>query len=233
MNTLQTLGPDLFTLHHSSYSVGGLAIGTRTNVLRLGDGCLALHTPGPLAPDDLAAIRALGEVRWLLAPNAMHHLCLGAAAKEFPNAEILAVDGVRAKQKGLRIRGGFDEPLPPPLASVLEVGRIDGCPRLDERPLYIPAARTLLAVDLVFNLHGLRGLTRWAMMLNGAHDRTAVSRLGRSMYIADAASAFRSVEEMLKRWDVSTVAVAHGEVLAGGGGDAVAMAWAFAGPPSA
>ena len=61
---------------------------SRATIVRLRDGSLVLHSP--LAIDDATAMRidALGEVRFLLAPNCMHWMFLKAAKKRYPNARV-------------------------------------------------------------------------------------------------------------------------------------------------
>lgn len=47
---------------------------TRMTVIRLNDGALWVHSPIKLTPELQALVEALGEVRYLIAPNHLHHL---------------------------------------------------------------------------------------------------------------------------------------------------------------
>lgn len=228
--SLQPLKDGASTIHHDAFAVSGLRIGTRTNVLPLPDGTWAVHAPGPLDEAEQSAIRALGPVQWILAPNQMHHLFLGAAMAAFPEATVVATPSLSKKAPAVRIGATFDKPLPSPLAAALEVEHLDGCPLLDEYVLFDPRRRLLLGVDLAFNLHRTAGFTRFAMWLNNANDRFCVTRLGRAQYVSDAVSAGRSVQRMVDRWDIESIAVAHGDVLANEGRSALREAWSFAMP---
>ncbi len=227
---LVAVAPGVWTVHHPEFSVGGLGIGTRTNVFRLPDQTLALHAPGPLDGEQREAIRALGPVSAVVIPNLMHHLFAGAALAAFPEARVIAAPGVAAKEPSLRIDEALSDTAPACFGGVVEVLRIDGCPKLNEHVLFLPATRTVLAVDLAFNLHGLTGFTRFAMWLNAANDRFCMTRLGKSQYIQDVRAAGRSVSRMVDAWDVESVVVSHGEVLPTGGREAIRQAWAFANP---
>lgn len=225
---LVPVAPGIWTIHHPEFAIGGLGIGTRTNVFSLADGTLALHAPGPLEAAQLAAVRALGAVSTIVVPNRMHHLFAIAATQAFPEARVIAVAGIAGKQPGLRVDETLGEQVPASLAGVAEMIKLEGCPKLEEHVLFFPRSRTVLAVDLAFNLHGLTGFNRFAMWLNGANDRFCMTRLGKSEYIQDARAAGRSVSRMIEAWDVEAVVVSHGDVLPAGGREAMREAWAFA-----
>ena len=70
---LQPTGEELWVADHD-FKMMGIALGTRTTVIRLGDGGLFIHAPGPLSAQLIGAINALGPVRCLVAPNDFHHL---------------------------------------------------------------------------------------------------------------------------------------------------------------
>ena len=228
MPLLRTLADGLHVVDHPSFTMQGLRLGTRTAVLALPDGTLALHSPGPLSEDALTEVRALGEVSVIVAPNAMHHLFLPDAVRAFPQARLAAVRAVREKHPELQVHEVLDGAPPAALAGVVETLRLEGAPKLDEHVLWHAPSRTLLAVDLAFNLHGATGFTRFAMWLNGANERFCVTRLARSQFIDDARAAGASVRRMLEAWPVERVVVAHGDVRETGGADALREAWAFA-----
>ena len=228
MSLLRTLAEGLHVIDHPSFTMQGMRLGTRTTVLGLPDGTLALHSPGPLSEAALDEVRALGEVSAIVAPNAMHHLFLPDAVRAFPQSRVAAVRAVREKHPGLVVHELLDGGLPAALSGVVDSMRLDGAPKLDEHVLWHAPSRTLVAVDLAFNLHGATGFTRFAMWINGANDRFCVTRLARSQFIDDARAAGASVRRMLDAWPVERVVVAHGDVLETGGSDALREAWAFA-----
>jgi hypothetical protein len=227
-NPLVQFGGGLWSIHHRDFRAGGLRLGTRTNVLRLTDGTIALHAPGPLDDADRASIAALGTVSVIVAPNLLHHFFLADVMSAFRRARLIAAPGIAERQPGIRVDEELGTSVPAALAGVAEMMVLDGAPKLEERVFFLPASRTLLAVDLAFNLRGMRGLTWLAMQLNGANDCFTVTRLARSRFIRDPAAAGRSVARMLEAWDFDRIVVSHGEVLETGGRAALRRAWSFA-----
>lgn len=222
------LADGLWTIHHRRFRVGGFPVGTRTSIVQLPDRTLALHSPGPLEADQIAAIRALGDVSVLLAPNLMHRLFLPRAAAAFPDARVIVSPGIVAKQPGLRVDEVLGSEVPQALADVAEMMVLDGAAKMQEREFYLPASRTLLSVDIALNFRGLTGLTRLVMRLNKADECFTVTRLAKNYFIDDHAAAGRSVARMLDAWDFDRVIVSHGEVLETGGRSAMHAAWSFA-----
>lgn len=220
MSALVPVCEGLWSVHHREFGVGGLQIGTRSNVLRLADGTFALLSPGPLTEAEFGEIRALGPVSTVVVPNLMHTLYTTRAVAAFPEARVVGVPGAAAAAK-VQVHDG----LTPGRLPGVEVLPLQGCPKLGEQVLFLPATRTVVAVDLAFNLHGATGLTRFAMWINNANERFCVTRLARAQFIADMAAARASVATMCDAWDIERIVVSHGEVLASGGRDTLRRAW--------
>ena len=67
---------------------GGVRLRARSTVLRLADGGLLVHSAPEPTEELCAALRALGELRWIVVPNRFHHLGARATAARFPSAKI-------------------------------------------------------------------------------------------------------------------------------------------------
>ena len=83
-------------LHVAERPVGG-GFHNAMYVVRLRGGGLLIHSPTRLGEGVLDAIAALGEVRFLFAPNHFHHLGLPAYRARFPEALVVASDGARPR----------------------------------------------------------------------------------------------------------------------------------------
>ena len=195
---------------------GGMQLGTRTTVIRLRQGGLLLHSPGPLDDAVRAAIEKEGPVRALVAPNALHHLFLPENAAAFPGAGIWAAPGVREKRKDLDGLVELGDTPPELWAGDLEQVAIEGVPRMRETAFFHPASRTLLLTDLVFNFqHCEQWTMRLLMRINHAYGRFGPSRVMRSM-IRDKPALRGSLERILA-WAFDRVVVTHGDVLENAG----------------
>ncbi len=207
---LREWAPGLYTIDHA-LRVGGLPMGTRTSAIRLRDGGLLLHSPGPLDDEHERALRERGPVRALIAPNAIHHRFLRDALRRFPGAALFGVPALATKQPGLAF-----EPLgekPPALwRGELEQLRIEGVPRMSELVFFHPATRTLLVTDLVFNLQHADGwLSRAVLRLNRAYRRFGPSRLFRTL-VRDRRALRASLDRVLD-WDFDRLILTHGDPL--------------------
>jgi hypothetical protein len=213
--SLQPLDRDLWVIDHALV-VGGLQLGTRTTVVRRGDGSVVLLSPGPLGDEDAAAIAALGPVHAIVGPNLMHHLYLGAAGARFPSARLYAPAALSKKAPALSIAGPPAAVADPTLHAV-DVG---GMPSLQETLFVHSRSRTLVATDLVFNIRApAPWFTRLFMRFNGGFDRFGPTRICRRL-CKDRAAMRAAVERALVH-DFDRVVVAHGRVLPSGGREAL------------
>lgn len=207
------------------FSLMGLRLGGRMVVVGLPDGSLLLHAPVPLGEDAAAALRELGEVRHIVAPNLMHHLALPEAAARFPGARVYAPPGLEKKRPELTLH-----PLAPgpdtPWAQVLDQLPIEGAPALRETVFFHRQSRTLICTDLVFHFREAEGvLTRLYLRMSGALGQMAQTRVLRAAF-RDRAAARASIARVLA-WDFDRVVMAHGQVVEHGGKEALrhATAW--------
>lgn len=198
--------------HAQSLPPFGLCMPTRMTVLPFGDRGLALVSPVPLDEARLARLAALGEVRYLIAPNLLHTLYLQAAAQRFPDARVLAPARLREKRPDLRIDAALEAGLPPELAEAVELVAVAGAPAIDEWLLFHRPSRTLVVTELVFNIVAPEGLfTKLVLTVVGCRGKLAQSRVWR-FAVKDRAAARASVERALAL-PFETLVVAHGEVV--------------------
>ena len=209
----------------------GLQLTSTMSLLRLGDGSLLVHSPGPLTAERRAAVEALGRVAHLYAPNLFHHLWIGDWAAAFPAARLHAPRGLTKKHPGLRvdrIHGVSPEPASPDpaFAGVLDELPIEGF-RLRETALLHRSSRTLLVADLIHNVG--RPTHRWTALYTramGFYDRVALSRVLRWTAFDNRAAARRSIDGLLER-SFDRLVVGHGQPLPEGGRDAIATGYGW------
>ncbi|WP_426755241.1 DUF4336 domain-containing protein [Myxococcus sp. Y35] len=207
------------------FRVGVMDLGGRMTAVRLPDGGLWLHSPVRFTPEARAAVDALGSVRFLVAPNLMHHLSLQDWAAAYPDAKVAAPAGLRRKRSDLRIDVELGDAADAGWASVLEQVLVQGMPKLDEVLFFHRPSQTLLVTDLAFNVHRTGSwFTRMYLKLNGAWQRLAPTLLTRSL-IKDRQAVQASLARV-QAWGVERVVVCHGDVVEQGGREAVRDAFA-------
>lgn len=209
----------------------GLNMPGRATIMRLPDGRLVIHSPLPIDDATAKQIDALGEVRFLVAPNALHWMYLKAAKERWKDARVLA-SPVLAKKLG-----SF------PFESLPETGRIEGmegirieriqgAPDIQEHVFLHEASRSLVVGDLLFNIQECRSFwMRLFLRLGGTWKKTAQSMLWKRL-VKDRAAAARSASDILS-WDFERLIVAHGDVVEDDarGRARKALAWMTSGAP--
>lgn len=224
---LVQLADDLWTAS-DELRLPGFRMPVRMAAVRLADGGLWLHSPVRATPELVAAVRALGPVSAIVAPNCLHHLRVAAWHEQFPEAQLWGPPGLEKKRTDLAASGlvslGHPKPeLPAAWQTCLAAVRIDGAPTLHETVFLHRPSRTLLVTDLVFNIvtpHGPGAALAFA--LTGVRGKLAQSRVWR-LYAKDRAATAASINRMLG-WDFDRLIPAHGDVVVQGAKARVAQA---------
>jgi hypothetical protein len=220
---LHLIAPNLWCIRHD-FRVGFANIGTRTTIVRLSDGSLLVHSPGPPGPYDFKSVRELGPVRALVAPNAMHHLFVPRWSSAFPEARIYGAPGLRERVRTLRVDEVLGDEPPSAWGGDVRTHLIQGAASVNEIVLMHEATNTLIVADLVFNIRRADdGWTRMAMRLNDSFGKFGPSRICR-LHVKDKQAQRRSIEALLA-WDFDRVTVTHGDVLETGGKQAIIRAF--------
>ncbi len=193
---------------------GGFHMPTRMTALPLADGGLALVSPIRLTKELAAQVEEQGPVRFLIAPNLLHHLYLAEAVERWPTARVLAPRALRAKRPDLRIDADLEDALPPELASTVRVAKIEGAPSVDEFAFFHEPSRTAVLTDLLFHLTAPKGfVAHVTLWLVGCHGKLAQSRAWR-IFVKDRTLAARSARTLLA-WPIHQAILAHGEPIEG------------------
>lgn len=178
--------------------VAGAGMPARMTVVRLPNGGLWVHSPLAARTELLAAVRGLGPVRHVVAPNAWHHLFIADWSREFPDAELWTSPGLAAKRPDLAAGRSLAELDGAEWRSSLHAVSLSGAPKLSETVFFHEPSRTLVCADLVFNIVEPKGIMLGLMLrLAGTHGRLALSRLIRSQ-IEDKSAWTQSLDQVLE-----------------------------------
>lgn len=130
----------------------GMPFCTRMAVVDTGAGLL-LFSPVEATPERVQAVQALGTVRWIVAPNPMHHLFVQGWIDALDDVTTVAAPGLPARRGDVRwdvvLEDGLDAPWPDEHVAV-EV--FAGHPSHPEIVLMHRPTSTLLVADLILNL---------------------------------------------------------------------------------
>jgi hypothetical protein len=216
---LRLLGTELWVAERPQRFYG-LEVGTRMCVIRLASGSLVLHSPVALDPALRRELDALGPVRFLIAPNRVHHLYAGAAVSAYPGSRLWVAPGLARKRPDLGFAEVLGDEAPPAWRGELDQVFFRGRPYENEVVFFHRASRTLLLCDLAFNFGpSAAAATRLLMKLLRSYGRFGPSTLD-PLLIRDRKAARDSLERILA-WDFDRIVVAHGDVLESGGREAL------------
>lgn len=197
---------------------GGVEVGARMTVLAL-EGGLLVHSPLAVDPTSLAD---LGEVRWVVSPNKLHHLYV----KPWADAgfETWAAPGLPEKRPDVSFAGVLQGDISP-FGDEVGVFPLACFPFANEVVLHHRPSRTLVVTDLVFHFtEAAPWATRAAMRLLWGYPGCSTTLLERVGFRRDIA---RQEVRMLADLDFDRLVMAHGEIIDTGGKDAFlgAMRW--------
>jgi hypothetical protein len=102
---LREIAADLWVAEQPLY-YWGMNVGTRMTIMRLRSGSLVVISPIQIESPE--AIRELGPVSHIIAPNLYHHCFIAEFKALFPEAQLWAVPGLRAKRPDLSIDAWLD-----------------------------------------------------------------------------------------------------------------------------
>ena len=214
---LRSVAPELWSAQQR-ISVQGLPVRTRMTVVRLAGGQLCLLSSIAPKPELRAALDALGQVCWVVAPNRTHHLFAGDWLAHYPQAQLWGAPGLAAKRPDLAQLHTLPGPaadattLPAEWAPDLHMQFFAGLPLLNECVWLHQPSGSLLVTDLLQNYpQDLSFSARLFNTLNGTRGRLAMPRALR-FSIRDKAAA-RASAQAICSWPVQRLVLAHDTVI--------------------
>lgn len=197
------------------FSYGGLKLPfpTRMTVARLAGRGLWLHSPIAFTEPLAETLAALGEVRWLIAPNSLHYWWLADWAGRFPQAECFAVPRLDQTAKRPLPRHVSLAGAPPPAwAGTIDQLLVSG-DELEEAVFFHRPSRTLVLTDLIENFEPSRVKSRWLgwlLRLAGPVDPDGKAPLDMQLSFRRQRPQVRAAVERMIAWDPERIVLAHG-----------------------
>lgn len=215
---LEDFGNGIWIANGPTTSVAGFHYPTRMAVIRLSAGRLFVWSPITLSQDLRTQVDKLGDVRYLVPPNSLHHLFLDDWQRAYPNAEIYAPPGLKAKRKDIRFDGDLGEAPLPAWAGDIDHVLVPGNLITTEAVFFHHASGTALFTDLIqhFDAAWFDG---WRAMMAKLDLMVApepsVPRKFRMAFVNRPAA--RDAIRRILAWPTEKVLMAHGEPVTGDG----------------
>jgi len=199
-------------------AAAGFHYPTRMAVLRLKSGDLVLWSPVALGPELRAEIETLGRIRYLIAPNSLHHTFLADWHRAFPQADVFAPPGLHEKRPDITLKGEFGATALPGWKGEIDVVVVRGNRITTEAVFFHRASRTAIFTDLLQQFPtvwfiGWRAvIARLDLMVR---PEPTVPRKFRLAF-TDRAAARAGLRQILD-WPTEKVLIAHGTPVTGNG----------------
>jgi hypothetical protein len=213
VHVLTEFGPNIWIAAGSTITAAaGFQYPTRMAIIRLTNGDLILWSPIEFSDRLHTAVRTLGAVRYLVAPNSLHHTFLGDWQKVYPEAKVYASPGLREKRKDIRFDGDFrDGPLAA-WAGEIDVAIMWGNRITTEVVFFHRLSETTIFTDLLQQFppgwfKGWRSLIARLDLMTG--NEPSVPRKFRVAF-TDRHTAREALQRILA-WPTKKVLIAHGE----------------------
>jgi Domain of unknown function (DUF4336) len=208
-------------------SVAGFRYPTRMAVMRLSDGGLFVWSPVALTDALRAVVDAIGVVRFIVAPNSLHHLYVGEWQSAYPAARVLAAPGLTMRRPDLRIDGELGDA--PDAAWAGEIDQVLMRSAITTEAVFFHrASGTALFTDLIQHFpagwfKGWRAVVARLDRMTG--DEPAVPQKFRLSF-TDRGAARAALSRILA-WPVECVLMAHGAPVTSGAQAFLARAFAW------
>lgn len=221
-------GPEIWIADGPVTSFHGFPYPTRMAVIRLSGGSLFVWSPVALTDSLSASVNALGPVRHLVSPNALHHLFLEEWQSAYPAARLYAPPRLRRKRRDLSFDAELSDAPEPEWAADIEQVVLRGSFALTEVVFFHRGTHTALFADLIQNFSrdwfkGWRGfLARHGGIVApnpGTPGDWRASFLNRR-------AARASLDKVLA-WPIERVLIAHGDLPTGDGAASVRRAFTW------
>lgn len=208
-------------------AIAGFHYPTRMAVIRLADGGLFVWSPVALTPALRDQTNALGSVRCIVAPNALHHTFIAEWAAAYTDAALYAAPGLRAVRKDIVFTVDLTDGAPPAWAGQIDQAIVRNT-IADEVVFFHRASGTVLFTDLLQQMprgwyKGWRALVARLDRMTGLEPQTPNKF---RMAVRDRTAARESLAR-IRAWPAERVLMAHGEPVRANGAAFIARAFAW------
>ena len=192
-----------------------LPFSTRMTVVRLSSGELWVHSPIKLSDSIKEKIESLGCVKYLIAPNHLHHLFLSEWAVVYPDAEIYGTSEVIKKRSDISFHASLDNSQDYAWNADIQHELFSGSPLMEECVFYHNSSNTLILTDLVENFSG-QDFNCWQRVVaKGVGILAPNGKMPldwRLSFMFGKADARKHLNRLFS-WNPKIVVMAHGEII--------------------
>ncbi len=212
---IEKLAHEIWIFDGSSVQFLGLPFSTRMTIVRLSSGELWVHSPIKLSEAIIDQLSSLGEVRYLIAPNHLHHLFLPDWLAVYPKAEVFGTNEVIAKRGDLSFNGSLNHQHSWAWGADIDQVLFSGSPLMEECVFFHKSSGVLIVTDLVENFSG-NDFNYWQRVVaKGVGILAPNGKMPldwRLSFMFGKSDASRHLDSLLS-WKPQILVMSHGEIV--------------------
>ncbi|QYJ91085.1 DUF4336 domain-containing protein [Shewanella halotolerans] len=212
---MEKLAHEIWIFNGNPVQFLGLPFSTRMTLVRLSNGDLWVHSPIKLSDTIKEQIGTLGQVKYLIAPNHLHHLFLPEWIAAYPSAEVYGTSEVIKKRNDITFDASFNEQQDWPWRADIEQEMFTGSPLMEECVFYHKGSNTLIVTDLVENFSG-RNFNYWQRLVaKGVGILAPNGKMPldwRLSFMFGKTHARKHIKRVLA-WEPDILIMSHGEIV--------------------
>lgn len=211
MSALEPFGEEIWIAAGGEVTSAGFRYPTRMAVIQLEDGALFVWSPVALTPALRESVDALGAVRFIVTPTAMHHLALPEWRAAYPKALLYAAPELCKRTPHIVFDVVLGDEPAPGWAGQIDQAPMHGNAIATEIVFFHRKSGTVLFADLLQNFPpgwfaGWRAaIAKWDDMVGATPQTPRKFRLAFTDRKAARASLAR-----IQAWPARQVLMAHG-----------------------
>jgi hypothetical protein len=212
---VQQFGEKIWIVGGPTVSSFGFRYPTRMAAIKLSDnsadGTLFIWSPIALTDELRKQIDEIGNVRFIVAPNSLHHLSLKEWGNAYPDASVYAAPGLRKRRKDIAFDGDLEDEPDPGWAEQIDQTIVRSTLITPEVVFFHWESGTALFTDLIQNFEPewFSGWRKAVAVLDRLVGREAqVPQKFRVAFVNRTAA--REALTRILEWPAQKVLMAHG-----------------------
>jgi len=216
---LNKISDNIWIYDGSTVPFLGLPFSTRMTIVRLLSGELWIHSPEIICSQLQEELQQLGNVKYVISPNKLHHLFLSEWVEKYPKAEYYAAPGLIKKRSDINFTKELSNTSDLEWNSEINQIVFQGSPIMEEVVFFHVASRTLILTDLIenFNPNVFNWWQTVVARLTGVVSPNGKTPIDwRISFIFGKKKAKQALRKIVE-WKPDNIIISHGECIIGDG----------------
>lgn len=215
---LKKIGEEIWTYEGITVSFYGFPYSTRMTVVRLRQQELWIHSPEKWNEALRQELAALGTVKYLIAPNKLHHLFLPEWLEAYPDAKNYAAPGLIKKRPDILFDAELTDKAEVAWQAEIQQVIFHGSPFMEEVVFYHARSKSLIVADLIENFRPehlnawQRKLAQWGGILYPNGKMPIDWRISFNFGSKEKA---RQALAIMESWQPDNIVLCHGQCIEG------------------